>query len=58
MKYLIVSDIHGGSSETEFIINKFNEEKCDFIICLGDVLYHGPRNDLPESYNPKKVIHY
>ncbi len=56
MKYLIVSDIHGGSSETEFIINKFNEEKCDFIICLGDVLYHGPRNDLPESYNPKKVI--
>ena len=56
MKYLIVSDIHGGSVETKFIVNKFKEEKCDYIICLGDVLYHGPRNDLPESYNPKKVI--
>lgn len=56
MKYLIVSDIHGGSKEAEFIINKFEEEKCDYLICLGDVLYHGPRNDLPENYAPKKVI--
>ncbi len=56
MKYLIVSDIHGGGLETEFIVNKFEEEKCDYLICLGDVLYHGPRNDLPSSYAPKKVI--
>ncbi len=56
MKYLIVSDIHGGFDETEFIINVFNKEKCDYLICLGDVLYHGPRNDIPLSYNPKKVI--
>ena len=56
MKYLIVSDIHGGGVETKFIINKFEQEKCDYIICLGDVLYHGPRNDLPKTYAPKEVI--
>ena len=56
MKYLIVSDIHGSSESTEFIVNKFNELNCDKIICLGDVLYHGPRNDLPNHYEPKKVI--
>lgn len=56
MKYLIVSDIHGGGVETKFIIDKFEQEKCDYIICLGDVLYHGPRNDLPKTYAPKEVI--
>lgn len=56
MKYLIVSDIHGASDSAEFIINEFNKEKCDYILLLGDVLYHGPRNDLPAFYNPKKVI--
>ncbi len=56
MKYLIVSDIHGGGVETKFIIDKFEKEKCDYIICLGDVLYHGPRNDLPKTYAPKEVI--
>ncbi len=56
MKYLIVSDIHGGGLEAEFIIKNFLEEKCDYLICLGDVLYHGPRNDLPATYNPKMVI--
>lgn len=56
MKYLLVSDIHGDYNELEFIINKFNELKCEKIICLGDFLYHGPRNDLPKGYNPKKCI--
>ena len=56
MKYLIVSDIHGGGLEAEFIIKNFLEEKCDYLICLGDILYHGPRNDLPATYNPKMVI--
>ena len=56
MKYLIVSDIHGSIESTEFIINKFNELNCEKILCLGDVLYHGPRNDLPPHYEPKKVI--
>lgn len=56
MKYLVFSDIHGSIESTQFLIKKFEEEKCDKMICLGDVLYHGPRNDVPENYNPKKVI--
>ena len=56
MKYLIVSDIHGSLDSAEHILRLFNELKCDYILCLGDVLYHGPRNDLPISYMPKGVI--
>ncbi len=56
MKYLLVSDIHGDYEEAEFIIKKFLDLKCDKIICLGDFLYHGPRNNLPKNYNPKKCV--
>ncbi len=56
MKYLIASDIHGDRLSAEIIEEKFKRNDCDKIILLGDVLYHGPRNDLPENYNPKKVI--
>ncbi len=56
MKYLIVSDIHGSKDSCEFIYNEFKNGKYDKILCLGDVLYHGPRNDLPENYNPKGCI--
>lgn len=56
MKYLIISDIHGSFKYLELAIKAFNDFKCDKIICLGDVLYHGPRNDLPVEYNPKKCI--
>ncbi len=56
MKYLIFSDLHGSSASAEIIAKKFNEFSCDKMICLGDVLYHGPRNDLPDNYNPKLVI--
>lgn len=56
MKYLVVSDIHGSIESTKIIEEKFFSLKCDKIIILGDILYHGPRNDLPENYNPKKVI--
>lgn len=56
MKYLIVSDIHGSSESAQIILNKSIEFSCDKIIILGDILYHGPRNDLPKFYNPKKVI--
>ena len=56
MKYLIVSDIHGASDSTRFILEEFEKEKCDKILLLGDILYHGPRNDLPPFYNPKEVI--
>lgn len=56
MKYLICSDIHGSIDSVEYLLKKFNDLKCDAILCLGDVLYHGPRNDLPAFYNPKEVI--
>ena len=56
MKVLIVSDIHGSLDSALAIQRIFEEEKCEKIICLGDVLYHGPRNDLPPQYKPKEVI--
>lgn len=56
MIYLICSDIHGASDSAKFIINAYEKYNCKGIICLGDVLYHGPRNDLPENYSPKEVI--
>ena len=56
MKLLIVSDIHGDISSVERITEIFEREKFDEILLLGDVLYHGPRNDLPDFYAPKRVI--
>ena len=56
MKYLIASDLHGSASCTQKLIDIINHEAPDQIILLGDILYHGPRNDLPENYNPKEVI--
>ncbi len=56
MKILIASDIHGSLKYCNMLVDRYKEEKCDKLILLGDVLYHGPRNDLPEEYNPKGVI--
>ena len=56
MKFLIASDIHGDIDCAEQLICVFKNEGCDKLILLGDLLYHGPRNDLPKSYAPKKVI--
>ena len=56
MRLLIASDIHGSLKFCRELVERYNEEKCDKLILLGDVLYHGPRNDLPEEYNPKGVI--
>lgn len=56
MKYLIFSDLHGSAESAAILCNIFIEQKCDQMICLGDVLYHGPRNDIPELYAPKQVI--
>lgn len=56
MKYLICSDIHGSIDSANKLIEVFTNQKCDNILLLGDVLYHGPRNDLPANYNPKMVI--
>lgn len=56
MKWMIASDIHGSAYWCRKLIEKYREEQADRLILLGDVLYHGPRNDLPEEYAPKKVI--
>ena len=56
MKWLIASDIHGSAYYCEKLISAFAEEKADKMIILGDILYHGPRNDLPRDYAPKSVI--
>lgn len=56
MKWLIASDIHGSSYWCNRLVEKFKEENADRMILLGDILYHGPRNDLPDEYAPKKVI--
>ena len=56
MKYLIASDIHGSASSCRKLLERFNEEGADRLLLLGDLLYHGPRNDLPHEYAPKAVI--
>ncbi len=56
MKWIIASDLHGSFYYCEKLLNAFKQEKADRLLLLGDVLYHGPRNDLPRDYAPKKVI--
>lgn len=56
MKWLIASDIHGSALYLEKLLERYRAERADRILLLGDLLYHGPRNDLPEGYAPKKVI--
>ena len=56
MKYLIASDIHGSAYYCEQLLSAFKREQADKLLLLGDILYHGPRNDLPKGYAPKEVI--
>jgi putative phosphoesterase len=56
MKLLICSDIHGDIEGARAAVRFFEEHKCDHLLILGDILYHGPRNDLPDAYAPKAVI--
>lgn len=56
MKYFIASDIHGSEKFCRLMIQQFEKEQAHRLVLLGDLLYHGPRNDLPEQYAPKKVI--
>ena len=56
MKLIIASDIHGGAECCRALLKAAEREGADKILLLGDLLYHGPRNDLPEDYAPKKVI--
>lgn len=55
MKVLVVSDIHGSSYYAEKIKEIVERENPEQIILLGDLYYHGPRNDLTQEYAPMKV---
>lgn len=56
MKLMIASDIHGSAYYCRRLIEAFEAEGADRLLLLGDILYHGPRNDLPKEYAPKEVI--
>lgn len=56
MKLLICSDIHGDAESAEKILEAYRREGAEKLLLLGDILYHGPRNELPPHYAPKRVI--
>ena len=56
MRFLIASDIHGSSLYCRMLLDAAEREDAERCILLGDLLYHGPRNDLPDGYAPKEVI--
>ncbi len=56
MKWMIASDIHGSAFYGRQLIEQYQKEKASRLILLGDILYHGPRNDLPQEYAPKTLI--
>ena len=53
---MIASDIHGSAYYCKKMLEAFDREQADRLLILGDILYHGPRNDLPKEYAPKEVI--
>ena len=55
-KWLIASDIHGDATCAGRLLERYRESGAERLILLGDLLYHVPRNDLPEEYAPKMVI--
>ena len=56
MKYMFASDIHGSAWYCRKLLEEYRRSGADRLILLGDILYHGPRNDLPREYAPKEVI--
>ena len=56
MKWMIASDLHGSAYYCRKMLEAFEREGADRLFLLGDLLYHGPRNDLPQEYAPKEVI--
>ena len=56
MKWMIASDLHGSAYYCRKMLEAFERERADRLFLLGDLLYHGPRNDLPREYAPKEVI--
>lgn len=56
MRYMIASDIHGSAFYCRKMLDAYEREGADRLVLLGDLLYHGPRNDLPKDYAPKEVL--
>ncbi len=56
MKWMIASDLHGSAYYCRKMLEAFEREGADRLFLMGDLLYHGPRNDLPREYAPKEVI--
>ena len=56
MKLFVASDIHGSAYYCRRMLEKYRESGAERLVLLGDILYHGPRNDLPRGYAPKEVI--
>lgn len=56
MKLFFISDIHGSVYYLNKALERFEKEQADYLVILGDLLYHGARNPLPKEYEPKKVI--
>ncbi|WET42017.1 phosphodiesterase [Citrobacter enshiensis] len=55
MKLMFASDIHGSLPATERVLELFAKSGAQWLVILGDVLNHGPRNALPEGYAPAQV---
>ena len=55
MKYLIASDLHGSARYCRALLEMLRREQADRLVLLGDLLYHGPRNPLPEEYDTQSV---
>jgi len=56
MKWMIASDLHGSAYWTRRLVERWKVEQPDRVVLLGDLLYHGPRNDLPDEYSPKLTV--
>ena len=56
MKYMFASDVHGSAYYCHKMLETYKEEQAERLVLLGDLLYHGPRNNLPKEYAPKEVI--
>ena len=56
MKIMIASDVHGSAYYCKKMLEAFEREQAERMLLLGDILYHGPRNDLPRDYAPKEVL--
>lgn len=55
MKLMIASDVHGSAHFGRLLLDALDRERADRLLLLGDLLYHGPRNDLPQGYDPKAL---